>query len=308
MAEKNIYKILALASAFTFTSASVVVIYFGMKLYYEKKKMPNKSQKFQTLKYLLVGPPGVGKTKLFKRISNFFKQKQVNQGFEECQIRHDIDLVSTPSFEFENINEREIIIKQFSQYMMKNHIIHFFLLVNFERTDLMKKKILNVLKYFKKFKEKFTVIVTDFQLSDNQEEDKKNLKQALHVYLNQNQSIMFVENDFNVEQFRDQLLVEAQALNLTDTIFEPINENEQQLLLQQFQNMFTNRDCNQIKKQQINENNNQQQEIILTNTQQDNIQQQQQENEQFQINDQKLFQDDQSILMNDQFKSNQNQQ
>lgn len=46
--------------------------------------------------------------------------------------------------------------------MMKNHIIHFFLLVNFERTDLMKKKILNVLKYFKKFKEKFTVIVTDF--------------------------------------------------------------------------------------------------------------------------------------------------
>lgn len=43
MAEKNIYKILALASAFTFTSASVVVIYFGMKLYYEKKKMPNKS-------------------------------------------------------------------------------------------------------------------------------------------------------------------------------------------------------------------------------------------------------------------------
>lgn len=46
--------------------------------------------------------------------------------------------------------------------MMNNHVIYFFLLVNFERTDLMKKKILGVLKYFKKFKEKITIIVTDF--------------------------------------------------------------------------------------------------------------------------------------------------
>ena len=46
--------------------------------------------------------------------------------------------------------------------MMNNNIQHFFLVVNFERTDLMKKKILEVLKYFKKFKDNITVVVSNF--------------------------------------------------------------------------------------------------------------------------------------------------
>ncbi|CAK64398.1 unnamed protein product (macronuclear) [Paramecium tetraurelia] len=216
-----------------------VSIYALYQIYQEKVKKLNNNQSFQTLKYILVGPPGVGKTKLFKKIVNTLKNSnQLEQGIQECLIRKDIDLVYTPALDFENIEQREINITIFQQYMQKNHIAHFFFLVNFERTDLMRKKLLELYKYFKKFKEKITIVITDFQLSDNEEQDKQNLKQAFSIYLNSNKSIMFVKNDFDVEEFRNQLLAEAQAFSLRDTIFEPINEDEQKQLLIQFQNKF----------------------------------------------------------------------
>ncbi|CAD8191798.1 unnamed protein product [Paramecium octaurelia] len=234
------YSFKVFSTAFIFAGC---VFYAGQRIYSnqqeQKKKLASK-QSFQTLKYILVGPPGVGKTKLFKRILSVLKNsKQLEQGFQECQIRQDIDLVYTPSLDFENIEQREISIPIFQQYMQKNHIAHFFFLVNFERTDLMKKKILDLYKYFKKYKEKITLVITDFQQSENQEEDKKNLKEALKIYLNSTMSIIFVERDFNVEEFRNQLLVEAHAFSLSDTIFEPINHDEQKQIFKQLENKFT---------------------------------------------------------------------
>jgi hypothetical protein len=48
--------------------------------------------------------------------------------------------------------------------------------VNFERTDLMKKKISDVYKYLHKFKEMIAIIIVDWQLSDDQDRDKEHLE------------------------------------------------------------------------------------------------------------------------------------
>ncbi|CAD8124095.1 unnamed protein product [Paramecium sonneborni] len=245
----------------------------------QRKTVQNQSTK--TLKYLLIGTTGVGKTKIFQKFHNFLnqnnKQDQVIQDFQECPLRQDIDLVDTPSIDFESsVDKRESIIQKFVQYMVPNYINHFFLVVNYERTDLMKKKILDVLKYFKKFKESITIIVSNFQLSENQEKDKVHLKESLKYLLNSKQSILFVQNDFDEQELKQQLLIEAGAFSLDDTIFEPQNEAEFQELYQKFGEMFNKRDeknQSQIKQQQ-NENCQQQnKKIELTNKVSDQNQQ-----------------------------------
>lgn len=42
-----------------------------------------------------------------------------------------------------------------------------FIVVNFERTDMMKNKLTEVNMYFKKFKDKISLIITNFDLSED---------------------------------------------------------------------------------------------------------------------------------------------
>lgn len=46
------------------------------------------------------------------------------------------------------------------------------ILVNFERTDLMKRKVMSIFKFINKFKEIITIVVTDFQLSESKANDE----------------------------------------------------------------------------------------------------------------------------------------
>ncbi|CAD8127692.1 unnamed protein product [Paramecium sonneborni] len=105
---------------------------------------------------LFLGSAGVGKTSIIKTI---FSGYIINlKEFQLYPARIDDSLiynfVDTKAFDFEsNIDEREQQIKLYQSifYKYPNKVGSLFVVVNFERTDLMKKKLLSIYKFFRKF-------------------------------------------------------------------------------------------------------------------------------------------------------------
>ncbi|CAD8085792.1 unnamed protein product [Paramecium primaurelia] len=201
----------------------------------------NSEQQLDDKHYLvLIGPSGAGKEKLIKQMnlkkiqyynSRYSLQDQKNlancqqQNFQE-EILDEYVIVATPSFQLDDdINIREIIIKEFQEYFdNRKYISSFGIVVNFERTDLMKKKVLQVLKYLRKFKDIISIIVVDMELSDNVDEDKEHLRNSFkHMGCHR---ILFISKEMKQKQILEQIQ-EIQFIkthiDLTDTIFQSID-------------------------------------------------------------------------------------
>lgn len=78
--------------------------------------------------------------------------------------------VDTSSFDFDSdYDSREEQIENYKNLFREypNRVRSILIVVNFERTDLMKKKVININKYFSKFKNLFTLVITKFNLSED---------------------------------------------------------------------------------------------------------------------------------------------
>ncbi|CAD8130981.1 unnamed protein product [Paramecium sonneborni] len=197
---------------------------------------------------LFLGNSGVGKTSLIKII---FKDSISNlKEFQLYPAKIDdfliYNFVDTKGFDFEsNINEREEQIKLYQSifYEYPNKVGALFVVVNFERTDLMKKKLLSIYKFFRKFSSIISIIVTEMQLSDNQNKSEAELKKNFAYFKPQN--IIFVRRDTRrdelIQKLNEKSLNKIQAnyeFNVTDTIFEKEDEQEMKKIQNQLMSRF----------------------------------------------------------------------
>ncbi|CAD8090575.1 unnamed protein product [Paramecium sonneborni] len=191
---------------------------------------------------MLIGLAGVGKTLTY----NYLQCKNIGQ-FETFQIgtSGELCLVDSPDMDLESKYEkRETRIKQFQQFFnkFKNTINGLIIVVNFERTDLMKQKIIKVLKYLKKFQPDLYLLISNFDLSENQSQDEQQLKEQLKLF--KFKKIFFVDkykDNSDLKQELLQIYIEQPnfRIDLQDTIFEEINKNDEEKCLQQLKNQMS---------------------------------------------------------------------
>ncbi|CAD8110107.1 unnamed protein product [Paramecium primaurelia] len=189
---------------------------------------------------LIIGSPGSGKTNLYKKLKN-------NDQFS---------FVDIPAMDLEeSIENREKFINDFqniceNKINKKRQIVSIVVSVKFERTDLMKRSLLSVIKYFHRYLDLIIIAVTHFDQSEDQDEDKNNLKQQLKFILKNNEDrIVFSQNsNQNDNQMCENLLKiienvkqnKQEPFTLKDTIFENIDETQQQNHLRDLFQGFNN--------------------------------------------------------------------
>ncbi|CAD8051959.1 unnamed protein product [Paramecium primaurelia] len=203
--------------------AMIIFIYIGgiILLYLHQK------QTLELQKILLIGQSGVGKTQTY----NYLKCKTI-MNFDKFQLGKigDLCIVDTPTMDLESsIANRENTISQFQKFFInfKNSISAIIIVVNFERTDIMKRKLIEIIKYFKKFQNMIYILITDFHLSEDHDNDKSKLLQSLQ-YLHP-QGIIFLNKEENEQMIIEELnAIERksthQEFDINDTIFAIINE------------------------------------------------------------------------------------
>ncbi|CAD8098164.1 unnamed protein product [Paramecium sonneborni] len=210
----------------------IVIIILSFYYYHYRSKQPSQN-KSTNKKLILIGQSGVGKTKIFNIASENKIQRKENQNqtssLYEFNIGNNLEIVDTPSIEFETSHYlREEIIEKFTRYFKENFnlIQKFYIVVNFERTDIMKNKILKTLKYFKKFKFMINIIVTQFQLSEDDVKDQQNLKEGFSHFVDNPQNIYFIRDDIQCEELKQLFIETAGVLDYKDTIFEDVDGDE----------------------------------------------------------------------------------
>ncbi|CAD8123003.1 unnamed protein product [Paramecium sonneborni] len=184
----------------------------------------------------IIGPPGSGKSKLTEKLSN-------NKKYEFIDIP-ELDMESS-------IKSREKSIENFQKQYKKSEndnkqIIGLILCVKFERTDLMKRNLLSVIKFFRQFKNLMILVVTHFDLSENQNQDKRDLKKSLNYLLDKDEERVMFSNNFEqdgqevIDQAIQKIIEKKNELQFTlkNTIFEEFDESEQKKLLQNMQQSF----------------------------------------------------------------------
>ncbi|CAD8113754.1 unnamed protein product [Paramecium primaurelia] len=183
---------------------------------------------------LLLGTPGVGKTFLMKTI---FNRKIINE-YQLYKLQLDDTLsynfVDTQGFNFEeDIDVREAQISKYQKLFNdnKDQVYSIFIVVNFERTDLMKKNILSIYKFFRKFSSLISIIVTEFQLSDDKDQDEADLTAKLKIF--KPRDIIFVERGIRkedlIKKMKEKSLNQIESdfkFDITDTIFEKADQEE----------------------------------------------------------------------------------
>ncbi|CAD8081323.1 unnamed protein product [Paramecium sonneborni] len=188
---------------------------------------------------LIIGQPGSGKSKLHQKL---LKMNQNKFCFVDCLA---IDLE-------ESIDKREAFINYFqNEYSQitkrkQKQIISLIVTVKFERTDIMKRNLLSVIKYFQLFIDLIIIAVTHFDLSDNQQQDEDHLRNSLKFLLKNDQSrIVFSGNsdiyDNQINQTLSTIIQKIEdgnknklAFTLQNTIFEKLDETTQLNQLEDF--------------------------------------------------------------------------
>ncbi|CAK84211.1 unnamed protein product (macronuclear) [Paramecium tetraurelia] len=191
---------------------------------------------------LFLGSPGVGKTFLMKKL---FNQSGTINEFELNNLQIDdrlsYNFVDTQGFDFESdIDEREAQIKLYQQLFLQyqNLVRSIFLVVNFERTDLMKKKLLSVYKYFRKFQSIISIIVTEFQESEDKDFNEADLRAKFQHF--KPCDLIFVERTISKTELINKLkqkslnqIESGYTFDLSGTIFEQEDEEETKILINQ---------------------------------------------------------------------------
>ncbi|CAD8116508.1 unnamed protein product [Paramecium sonneborni] len=233
---------------------------------------------------LLIGPTGVGKSKLFNQMkleqinSQFrnrskslddIKNSDINNEtkiFKEGILDNQYIIVDTPSLQLQDdIDTRELIIKHFQDYISsRKYISSLAIVLNFERTDLMKSKALQVVKYLRKFIKIISIIIVNMELSENEEEDQQHLINSFK-FIQYNQ-IIFIKKQMNQQQILEQIkkikFIKTK-IDFEDTVFKNCRENDdninkmQQLIIRKIQSFnffeiyFINIKCFQMQNQLI---------------------------------------------------------
>ncbi|CAK81351.1 unnamed protein product (macronuclear) [Paramecium tetraurelia] len=178
-----------------------------------------------------VRTPGSGQSELCQQL-----QKNTNSPSFEAVPEMDLD---------REIEIREQSIEDFQKtynekHKRNNQIISLIVSVKFERTDIMKRNLLSVIKYFRRFIDLIIIVVTYFDQSENLDEDKENLKKSLKFLVkNDEERIFFSQNQNQIDEIRKLLSViekidqnKQQPFSLKDTIFEEIDDSQNQNILQ----------------------------------------------------------------------------
>ncbi|CAK61398.1 unnamed protein product (macronuclear) [Paramecium tetraurelia] len=200
---------------------------------------------------VLVGQSGVGKDALIELMTlkgleiNISRNSKDNEPkIKEGILGEEYVIVDTPSFQLDDeIDKREAVIKEFQEYFeVPKQISSIGVVVNFERTDIMKKKVTSVLKYLRKFKNIISIIVVNMELSENEEEDKNHLRNSFkHMECNK---IIFINKYMNQEEILEQFMQitpkEKTKIDFTDTIFEKPNITEEENFLKMLNEHFSN--------------------------------------------------------------------
>ncbi|CAD8116509.1 unnamed protein product [Paramecium sonneborni] len=204
---------------------------------------------------LLIGPTGVGKSKLFNQMkleqinSQFrnrskslddIKNSDINNEtkiFKEGILGNQYIIVDTPSLQLQDdIDTRELIIKHFQDYISsRKYISSLAIVLNFERTDLMKNKALQVVKYLRKFIKIISIIIVNMELSENEEEDQQHLINSFK-FIQYNQ-IIFIKKQMNQQQILEQIkkinFIKTK-IDFEDTLFEMIKIQDEVRFLELF--------------------------------------------------------------------------
>ncbi|CAD8208108.1 unnamed protein product [Paramecium octaurelia] len=184
---------------------------------------------------VLVGQSGVGKEALIDlmrlkeiQTKNSKDSQDIEPKMKEGILGEEYVVVDTPSFQLDDeIDKRENVIKEFQNYFdNRKDISSFWIIVNFERTDLMKKKVLSVLKYLRKFKNIISIVVVNMELSENEEQDKNHLRESFK-YMECNQIIFINKNMKQEDIIKEIKQRESTQIDFTDTIFEKISHSEE---------------------------------------------------------------------------------
>ncbi|CAD8098996.1 unnamed protein product [Paramecium primaurelia] len=136
-------------------------------------------------KFILFGLPGAGKTWIFNKLQGSnqkYQNKSTIDFLEQFINDHNITIVDSPVFlDQQSYDEREVTYNTYNSYFLKNQIDDIVLIVQYQRTDLMKSQIKHCLKYFKNIT---AVIVTKFIdseiITQNQKEQLRNQFQFCH--------------------------------------------------------------------------------------------------------------------------------
>ncbi|CAD8204249.1 unnamed protein product [Paramecium pentaurelia] len=181
---------------------------------------------------LIIGQAGNGKTQIMRKIFDEDVRIQLFKPILQEQLRY--YFVDTSSFDFDSdYDSREEQIENYKNLLREypNRVRSILIVVNFERTDLMKKKVININKYFSKFKNLFTLVITKFNLSEDIQRDKEQLKQSFKFL--QAQNIIFVGDDTKKQKLLKDLrakslprLEDGYEFNSVDTLFEEEDEEE----------------------------------------------------------------------------------
>ncbi|CAD8178237.1 unnamed protein product [Paramecium octaurelia] len=145
----------------------------------------------------------------------------------EARVDKSFDLKKDLEYREKQIQEFQSIFDS-----KPNRVATLLFVVKFERTDLMKRSILNIYPYFKKFQSQISLVVTHLDLSDDQEQDKIDLLRALRIF--KAKSILFVGKETSKEELIAQIrasnclipIEEGYQFDLSDTIFQKSIESD----------------------------------------------------------------------------------
>ncbi|CAK61397.1 unnamed protein product (macronuclear) [Paramecium tetraurelia] len=205
----------------------------SQKVVPEPIRQKDSKQQIDPIYVILLGTAGVGKSSFFRQmeLSNISNETATSiSNYHVGSLDKQYYFVDTPSFQLDDdIDQREAFIKEFQNYFdNRKDISSFGIIVNFERTDLMKKKVLSVLKYLRKFKNIISIIVVNMELSENEEGDKSHLRNSFK-YMDCNQ-IIFINKNMKQEDILKEIkqinFIQTQ-IDFTDTIFEKITQSEE---------------------------------------------------------------------------------
>ncbi|CAD8119804.1 unnamed protein product [Paramecium sonneborni] len=195
---------------------------------------------------LLIGQAGNGKTFLMNKIFNTNQEMKLfePQILWSKQIKY--YFVDTSSFDFDSdYDQREEQIDDYKKLFKRfpNRIRSILVVINFERTDLMKKKALVILKYFNNLKKLISLAITNFHLSQNIESDKKHLKDNFKFL--EAKDIIFVGKNTDQKEILKSLkqnslqsLERSYIFDLRDSLFEDEDEVEQLQILSELEKRF----------------------------------------------------------------------
>ncbi|CAK93564.1 unnamed protein product (macronuclear) [Paramecium tetraurelia] len=211
---------------------------------------PSKIIEKQNKNIMLIGMGGVGKTYIYNKLSenndcqqkyNEFTQKSVHKNKElQNSNNSSFNVIDTPPFELvdENQMPNSQKIDWFGNCFTKNKVSKIFIVTNYGRIEIMKKKIMDCYKFLKKFQKILIIIILNLQTEIELKQSSQEMVELEQYF--ELECIYFNQVD-NAGTFREKIANTIYSstdeyLDLDDTKFD---KKKNQLMQSQFEEKFT---------------------------------------------------------------------